>query len=76
MDKVSMKISVFFEGPFWVGTVERFCGGRLEVARVVFGPEPKDYQVYAYFLKHYDGLRFSPAVEAAVRQTPKNPKRV
>ena len=29
MDKVSGKLTVFFEGPFWVGVFERVTKGRL-----------------------------------------------
>ena len=45
MDKVSGKLTVFFEDPFWVGVFERIENGRLSVAKVTFGAEPKDYEV-------------------------------
>ena len=50
---------------------------RIEAARVVFGAEPKDAEVYAYFLEHWGSLRFSPAVEQN-KQLKKaaNPKRM
>ena len=40
-----------------------------------FGAEPKDYEVWEYVLRHYHGLKFSPAVEADTRQRADNPKR-
>ena len=46
MDKVSGKLTVFFEDPFWVGIFERIEDGRLSVAKVTFGAEPKDYEVH------------------------------
>ena len=76
MDKVSGKLTVFFEGPFWVGVFERVTKGRLSVSKVTFGAEPKEQEVYAFVLKQYRCLRFSPAVEAAVRQAGHNPKRL
>lgn len=76
MDKVSVRLTVFFEEPFWVGVFERISGGRLSVCKVTFGAEPKDYEVYAFILKDYYHLRFSPAVEAKERETGCNPKRV
>lgn len=76
MDKVSSKLTVFFEEPFWVGVFERVENGKLSVAKVTFGAEPKDYEVYAYLLKYYDGLPFSPTVENVVKETKKNPKRM
>ena len=76
MDKVSGKLTVFFEDPFWVGVFERVTKGRLSVSKVTFGAEPKEQEVYAFVLKQYRCLRFSPAVEAAVRQAGHNPKRL
>lgn len=76
MDKVSVRLTVFFEEPFWVGVFERVSGGGLSACRVVFGAEPKEYEVYGFIQKHYAALRFSPAVAADVRGACKNPKRI
>lgn len=51
------KLTVFFEEPFWVGLYEREDGGQYEVSKVTFGAEPKDYEVYAYFLANFYTLR-------------------
>lgn len=69
-------LRVFFEDPFWVGVFERTTQGRVSVSRVTFGPEPKDYEVLDYLLRNYSKLRFSPSVEAVVKETGANPKRV
>ena len=42
---------------------------------MVFGSEPRDCEVWDFVLKNYYGLRFSPAVEAAVKDGRVNPKR-
>ena len=76
MDKVSGKLTVFFEEPFWVGVFERVSDGKLSVCKVTFGAEPKDYEVYDFVLKNYYRLRFSPAVETDVKEAGRNPKRV
>ena len=76
MDKVSGRLTVFFEEPFWVGVFERISECRLSVCRIVFGAEPKDYEVYDFVLKNYYRLRFSPAVAADVREAGRNPKRI
>ena len=68
-------LTVFFEGPFWAGVFERTAGGKLSVCKVTFGAEPKDQEVWEFILEHYDDLKFSPAVEARVKQTADNPKR-
>ena len=75
MDAESEKLTVFFEGPFWVGVFERISGGRLSVCKVTFGAEPKDYEVWDFILKHYYELKFGPAIEMEVKQTADNPKR-
>ena len=76
MDKVSGRLTVFFEEPFWVGVFELISECRLSVCRIVFGAEPKDYEVYDFVLKNYYRLRFSPAVAADVREAGRNPKRI
>ena len=76
MDKVSGKLTVFFEEPFWVGVFERVSDGKLSVCKVTFGAEPKDYEIYDFVLKNYYRLRFSPTVEIDVKKAGRNPKRV
>ena len=76
MDKVSGKLTVFFEEPFWVGVFERIEGGKLSASKVIFGAEPKDYEVQAFIQKYYYSLRFSPAVVTVVKETKRNPKRM
>lgn len=75
MDKVSSRLTVFFEEPFWIGVFECTSKGKLSVCKVTFGAEPKDYEVYEVILKNYGRLRFSPAVSADVKKTKRNPKR-
>ena len=76
MDKVSGKLTVFFEEPFWVGVFERVLEGKLSVCKVTFGAEPKDYEIYDFILKKYYQLRFSLVVATDVKETGRNPKRV
>ncbi|MBR1816222.1 MAG: YjdF family protein [Lachnospiraceae bacterium] len=75
MSKVNSKLTVFFEKPFWVGIFEKIEDEKLEVAKVTFGAEPKDYEIQEYILKYYYSLQFSPAVATVVRETKINPKR-
>ena len=76
MDKVSGRLIVFFEEPFWVGVFERVRDGRLSAAKVTFGAEPKDYEVREFIRKYYYSLQFSPAVATAVKEAKRNPKRL
>lgn len=76
MDKASGKLTVYFEEPFWVGVFERIEDGKLSVAKVTFGAEPKDYEVQEYIQKYYFSLKFSPAVDTVVKDIKRNPKRM
>ena len=76
MDEFQITITVFFEEPFWIGVFEKIEHGKLSASKVTFGAEPKDYEVYAFILKHYDDLQFSPAVATVVKEAMKKPKRM
>ena len=76
MDKASGKLTVYFEEPFWVGVFERIEDGKLSVAKVTFGAEPKDYEVQEYIQKYYFSLKFSSAVDTVVKDIKRNPKRM
>ena len=76
MDKASGKLTVYFEEPFWVGVFERIEDGKLSVAKVTFGAEPKDYEVQEYIQNYYFSLKFSPAVDTVVKDIKRNPKRM
>jgi len=76
MDKVSGKLTVFFEEPFLGGVFERVSDGQLSVCKVTFDAEPKDYEIYDFILKNYYRLQFNPAVATDVKETSRNLKRV
>ena len=76
MGKVNGKLTVFFEEPFWVGIFERIEDGKLSVAKVTFGAEPKDYEVQEFILKNFYVLRFSLGMSTVVKDSKKNPKRI
>ncbi|MCM3038909.1 YjdF family protein [Paenibacillus motobuensis] len=40
-----MKLTVFFNGQFWVGVVENQIGSNLKVCQHLFGTEPKDTEI-------------------------------
>jgi hypothetical protein len=74
---LSAKLTVFFEEPFWVGIFEKGDANSLCVCRVVFGSEPKDYEIYEFLLKKYSDLKFSIPVSAnEVKRGKINPKRL
>ena len=76
MNESSSKLTVYFDDSFWVGVFERIENGKLSVCKVTFGAEPKDYEVWAFVLKNYSRLKFSPAVNVTVKKGVGNPKRM
>ena len=77
MDKVSLKLQVFFEEPFWVGIFEYTHNDELSACRIVFGPEPKENEIQEFILRNYYKLRFSPPIKcSASRKKNANPKRL
>ena len=43
-----MKLTVFFNGQFWVGVIEQWNGNRLKAAQYIFGTEPEDEEVLLF----------------------------
>lgn len=76
MEKVAVVFTVFFEEPFWCGVYQRQEGRNLAAARMVFGAEPKEYEVLAFLLQNWKRLRFGKADGAPCTAERKNPKRM
>lgn len=74
MDKVVIKLTVYFADPFWVGVAERIAGGHLSAAKITFGAEPKDYEIAGFVQRYFYELRFSQSVPTERREAKKNPK--
>lgn len=77
MSKMRSKLTVLFEDPFWVGVYERRCGKQYEASKIVFGAEPKDYEVYELMLANWGRLRFGTAMDSdTTEEKPISPKRM
>lgn len=48
---VIMKLTIYFDGSFWCGLVEVEDDGHYQAIRHVFGPEPKDADVWEFVTK-------------------------
>ena len=77
MDRNVSSFTVCFQPPFWVGIAEQWTADGYEAARVVFGPEPSDAQIYQWL----GGGVAQAAVQSCrsgerARVRPENPKRV
>lgn len=76
--EVSSTLTVYHNGQFWVGVVEHIENGMLSVARVVFGAEPSNEEIYAWVLGHWESLQLSEAcvpVDSRSERMAGNPKR-
>lgn len=77
MNKVQIKLTVLFDGAFWIGVFERIIDNKLYVAKVIFGAEPKDIEIYNFILNKYQYLKFSNGVSINQKtQKEINPKRM
>lgn len=76
MSKITGRLTVFFDDPYWIGIFERIENGKLQAAKVTFGAEPEDCDIYEFILKAYSSLKFSPPVHAEIKEAKKNPKRI
>lgn len=55
----SVKLTICFEGPFWIGLIETEDEGDLRIARHVFGSEPTDPEVFAFIHAKWRALKFT-----------------
>ena len=77
MDRKESRLTVQFQPPFWVGIAERWTEDGYQAARVVFGAEPTDAQIYQWVLAAWHCLRFTAVEEGEFpRPLPANPKRL
>ncbi|MDD8048238.1 MAG: YjdF family protein [Thomasclavelia sp.] len=75
MNKGSIKLTILFEDPFWIGVFEIVSSNKLNVCKVTFGAEPRDSEVYEFVLKNFKRLTFSPEIKIENKKKSINPKR-
>ena len=77
MSKIRAQLTVFFEDPFWVGIYERSEDNKIQACRILFGSEPKDYEIYSFLNLNWDHLVFGPPVVGTDFEDHRiNPKRL
>ncbi|MGF9905701.1 YjdF family protein [Brevibacillus porteri] len=47
-----MKLTVYYDGQFWVGVLEVNDNGKLKAGRFIFGSEPKDNEILEFIQKN------------------------
>lgn len=73
---VSSTLTLYHDGQFWVGIAEHVENGKLCVARVVFGAEPSDEEIFEFVVNRWERLvllRQQRARQAKGRQEPQAP---
>ena len=76
MQTNNITITVYFADPFWVGVCERQNDMEYAACKIVFGAEPKAYEVYQYLMANYHTLSFSPTLPFSLpKPASTNPKR-
>ena len=79
MNRIQIKLTVLFDGAFWIGVFERVIDNKLEVAKVTFGAEPKEIEIYNFILYQYQYqyLKFSNGIYIEKKKKKEiNPKRL
>ena len=76
MEKIAGKLTVFLIIHFGQVFLNVQKKNKLSICRVVFGAEPKDYEVYDFILKNYKNLKFGSSLEVKVKKIKNNPKRL
>ncbi len=72
---MTIKVTIFFEKRFWVGSFERVDQEGYQMARHIFGAEPSDQEVYDFILRRDRELKFGSLKEAVIEIYRMNPKR-
>jgi hypothetical protein len=74
-----MRLTIYFDGQFWVGVFEEVCNAKLKACRCVFGLEPGDADVLELVNRRMLGLIVKSSQLIATKdyiERKINPKRV
>lgn len=75
----SIKLTVLFNKPFWIGVFEVYENKGYKVCKVTFGAEPKDEEIHQFILKEFKNLKFSSIISNLDKKLfikRENPKRL
>ena len=48
--------TLYFDGQFWIGVIERHEADRVRAVRIMFGAQPSDAEFYEFLLTHANAL--------------------
>ena len=63
MKEVFADLTVYFQEPYWVGEYKRISEEKTEINKVFFDYEPLIHQVYNYYSKNWNNLKFTISYE-------------
>ena len=72
---VSSTLTVYHDGQFWVGLAEHVEGGRYGAARIVFGAEPSNEEIFRFVASAWAKISFFGDDQTEASKPTKNPKR-
>ena len=76
MSRIKSRLTVFFlRNRSGSACSSRETDGVICAARVVFGAQPTDAEVFEFVLRHADRLRYGPPVEGRLSRETANPKK-
>lgn len=67
--KVTSRLTIHFDCPYWVGILEAEYDEQLYVTRYIFGAEPSDQEVYEFVQREWGALQAQMTVGIAVEAT-------
>jgi len=73
-----MKLTVFYDGQFWVGVLEEVIDEKLKAVRYVFGSEPYDWDVMNFVNQRMLSCisRAGKSIDVKIPVRPSNPKKL
>lgn len=73
-----MKLTVYYNGQYWLGILEELAAGKLKATRYIFGAEPYDVDVLHFVNKKMLSLinEANANIDVKVPVRPANPKRL
>ncbi len=56
MEDISVALTVYFDGQYWVAKSEKNIDGQITVAKYLFKKEPQDSDIYSFVINGEDRI--------------------
>lgn len=71
----TLKATIYFDGSFWIAIFERMDEMGYSIARVLFGGEPTEPEIFQYIIHNFNQLKFGSPKKCEIEEKKVNPKR-